>query len=103
DRFGALPPVRDLVAPRQQLAQPGDLLLEGAFTPGRLARLLVAPVRGDAELRLPVHLLGADLLFERSAGGADNRGVQRLVEVSLRPRDVVVSLVRGDILVGYSS
>ena len=94
DRLGALPPVGDLVAPRQQLAQPGDLLLEGAFAPRRLARLLVAPVRGDAELRLSVHLLGADLHFERSAGRADHRGVERLVEVSLRPRDVVVELLR---------
>ena len=92
--LGIFSPVGNLVAPRQQLAQPGNLLLEGAFAPGRLARLLVAPVRGDAELRLAVHLLGADLHFERSAGRADHRGVQRLVEVSLRPRDVVVELLR---------
>ena len=46
--------------------------------------LLVAPVRGDAELRAAVHLLGAYLNFHRLAAGANDRRVQRLVEVELR-------------------
>ena len=55
----------------------------------RLA-LLVAPVRGDAELGAPVHLLGADLHLDRLARRPDDRGVQRLVEVELGHRDVVL-------------
>ena len=57
--------------------------------------LLVAPVRGDAVLGLAVHLLGADLHFERPAPRAEHRGMQRLVEVALGPRDVVVELLAG--------
>ena len=85
---------RDLVAPREQLAQPGDLLLERSLGPCGLAGLLVVPVRGDAEFGLPVHLLGADLHFQGLPGRPEHRGMQRLVEVPLRPRDVVVELPR---------
>ena len=55
---------------------PGDLFVRGA--------LLVAPVRGDAELGAPVHLEGADLHLDGLAARSDHRRVQRLVEVELR-------------------
>ena len=47
------------------------------------APFLVAPVRGHAELGVLVHLVRADLHFERLAFGADHRGVQRPVVVAL--------------------
>ena len=45
---------------------------------------------GDAELRAPVHLMGADLDLHGFAAGADDRGVEALVHVVLRHRDVVL-------------
>ena len=92
--LGPARPVGDLVAPGQQLAQPGDLVVERAFRFDALPAFLVAPVRRDAELGLAVHLLGADLHFQRAAARPDHRGVQRLVVVALGPRDVVVELLR---------
>jgi hypothetical protein len=58
----------------------------------RNAFVLVHPVRRDARFRDPVHRLGADLDLHRQAVGADQRGVQRLVAVRLRDRDVVLEL-----------
>src|SRR5262245_38818951 len=84
-------PVGDFVAPREQLAQVGDLLLEALRG---LDVFLVLPMRGDAVFRLAVHRLGADLHLERLPGRTDHRGMQRLVEVVLRARDVVVELAR---------
>ena len=55
-----------------------------------LAVLLVLPVRRDAVLRATVHREGADLQLDRLALRADDRGVQRLVHVELRHRDVVL-------------
>ncbi len=88
-----------LVLPRQQLPQPGDLvvvLVAGRELPAVAARagLLVAPVRGHAVFGEAVHLLGADLHLERAAVVADHDGVQRLIAVRLGPRDVVVELAR---------
>ena len=51
---------------------------------------LVLPVRRDAVLRPLVHAPRADLQLDRLAAGADDRGVQRLVHVELRHRDVVL-------------
>ena len=45
---------------------------------------------------MPVHLVRADLHFERLAFRTDHRGVQRLVLVAFRARDVVVKLT-GDV------
>src|SRR6185312_2978828 len=56
----------------------------------RVAVLLVAEVRGDAVFRAPVHLARADLELDRAALGPDHRRVQRLVEVELGHRDVVL-------------
>jgi hypothetical protein len=83
--------VADLVAPRQQLAQPGDLVVVTRILPGAF---LVAPVGGDAQLGVAVHLVGADLHFQRPPAGADHGGVQRAVVVALRVGDVVVELLR---------
>ena len=52
----------------------------------------VEPVRGNTRLGDPVHRQGADLHLHRSAIGADQRGVQRLVAVDLRDRDVILEL-----------
>ncbi len=57
---------------------------------GGVALLLVAPVRGDAVLGAPVHLDRADLELDRAALRTHHRRVQRLVEVELRHRDVVL-------------
>ena len=51
---------------------------------------LVLPVRRDPVLRPAVHAQGPDLQLDRLAAGADDRGVQRLVHVELRHRDVVL-------------
>ena len=51
---------------------------------------LVLPVRRDAVLRPAVHVPGADLQLHRLAARADDRGVQRLVHIELRHRDVVL-------------
>ena len=81
-RLHELAGVGGLLLPVDHALQPEQVL-------GRLA-LLVAPVRGDAVLGAPVHLLGADLHLDRLARRPDDRGVQRLVEVELGHRDVVL-------------
>src|SRR5262249_21029300 len=52
--------------------------------------LLVAPVRGNAELGHLVHLAGADLHLDPLALGPDYARVQRAVLVGFRRRDVVL-------------
>src|ERR1700730_11226094 len=47
-------------------------------------------MRGDPVCRALVHAPGPDLQFHRLAAGTDDRGVQRLVHVELRHRDVVL-------------
>ena len=86
--------IRHLVAPRQQLPQPRDLLVEGAFGARAGPGLLVTPVRGHAELGVLVHLLRADLHFQRAPVRADHGRVQAAVQVGLGTRDVVVELLR---------
>src|SRR3990170_2231962 len=80
-----------LLLPINQLPEPGHLLLEANVA---LAALLVAPVGGDAELRCPVHLLGAYLYLQSLAVGSDHRGVERLVHALLGRGDVVVEPAR---------
>jgi hypothetical protein len=46
-------------------------------------------MRGDAALGDRVHVLGADLHFDRRAERAEQHGVQRLVAVRLGNRDEV--------------
>jgi hypothetical protein len=83
--------LEELLRPRgmlediEQLAQPAILLavdLGGA--------LLVAPMRGNAHLGDLVHAVGADLHLDAHALWADDTGVERLVAVRLRCRDVVL-------------
>src|SRR3546814_17560603 len=70
--------------------------VDDAVEPGHVgdrragAVVLVLPVRGDALLGARVHLVGADLHLHRLALRTDHRRVQRLVEVELRHRDVVL-------------
>ncbi len=82
-RFG------DVALPLHQLAEPGELRVVLAVG---LGAFLVPPVGGDADLAHLVHLVGPDLDLERLAVERDHRGVERLVEVVLRDRDVVVEL-----------
>ena len=70
--------------PVDHAAEPGDVVASG-----RGARL-VRPVSGDAALGAVVHLPRADLHLHGLAAGHDHRRVQRLVEVELRHRDVVL-------------
>ena len=70
-------PVDDPVQPRDVGRGPGGAVL-------------VLPVGGDALLGAGVHLVGADLHLERLALRPHHRRVQRLVEVELGHRDVVL-------------
>ena len=56
------------------------------------APFLVAPMRRDAALGMSVHVVGADLDFDRLVAGTEHRGMNRAVHVVLRGRDVVVEL-----------
>ena len=82
---------RDVALPVEQLAEPGEL---GVVLAVGLGAFLVAPVRGDADLGHLVHRLGPDLDLERLAVERDDRRMERLVEVVLGDRDVVVELAR---------
>ena len=83
--------VGDVALPVHELAQPGEL---GVVLAVGLGAFLVAPVGGDADLADLVHRVGPDLDLERLAVEGDDRGVERLVEVVLGDRDVVVELAR---------
>ena len=72
-----------LLLPVDDPLQPDEVL-------GRVALLLVAPVRGDAVLGAAVHLARADLELDRAALRTHHRRVQRLVEVELGHGDVVL-------------
>ncbi len=79
--------VGDLALPVDELPQP---LEAGVVGVGAEAALLVLPVRRDAALGDQVHLARADLDLEGLARFAHDRRVQRLVEVGLGHRDVVL-------------
>jgi len=89
--FGEFAAVGNVILPFQDAPQPRDLLLVLCVL---AAAFLVAPVRGDAELGMIVHVEGADLDFQRAVFGADDGGMQRTVVVALGLRDVVVELAR---------
>ncbi len=78
-----------LFAVFEQLPHPVDLALEALVA---AATLLVAPVRGDAQLGVFVHLPSADLHLQGLAFEPRHRGVQRLVLVALGIGDVIVEL-----------
>ena len=67
--------------------QPGNPLL---VVRRHLGALFVAPVGGDAFFRHSVHFLRPDLHLKGVAGGVNEGGVQRLVEVRPRHGDVVL-------------
>ncbi len=92
DGLHEFPRVAEVLLPFEQLPQPGQLLL--VILVGAFAAFLVAPVGGDAVFGDAVHFPGPDLDFQRLAGGADDGGVQRLVEVGLGHGDEVLEPVR---------
>ena len=87
DRLHEFLGVRQVALPLQQLPEPGELLFL-ALADRRF--FLVPPVRGNAFLGEPVHLLGPDLEFHPLSLGADDRGMERLVEVRLRNADEIL-------------
>ena len=90
-----------LTLPLVQLVHPTQLGVVGGGLRGRRALgrtvarlLLVLPVRGDTVFGAAVHVLGADLELDRPVARPQHRGVQRLVHVVLRQRDVVLEAPR---------
>src|SRR5258708_13694243 len=71
----------------EHLAEPGEVPIELVAT---VLDALVAPVSGDSVIRGPMHLAGPDLDFEQLSPWAEYRGMQRLVSVRLRLRDVIL-------------
>ncbi len=65
--------IAHLLLPFEQLLQPTEVLFVGGSSD---PPLLVLPVRRDAVLGDPVHLLGADLHLEREPAIAHHRRVQ---------------------------
>ena len=82
--------VAGLVLDIEQGLQPLGGQMLGVMT---LLRL-VQPVGRDAGLGHDVHLFRANLEFDADAGGADQRGVQRLVAIALGNGDVVLEAAR---------
>jgi len=84
--------VSHLLLPLDELADPVEpfLVAGGHHSVARL----VLPVRGDAFLGDPVHLLGADLDLELVAAGAHHGGVQGLVAVGPGHGDEVLDAPR---------
>jgi hypothetical protein len=75
----------------QQLSYGQDLLV---IAPVGTAAFLVAPVRGDTQLGLVLHLLRANLHFQRAPVGSIHSRVDGLVVVALGRGDVIVELAR---------
>src|SRR5579885_720316 len=78
------------LGPFDELSHPRDTAV--VVIRPRLARF-VLPVSSDALLRDTVHLLRANLHFERLAA-VENRGVQRLIQIRARHRYVVLETPR---------
>ena len=91
ERGHELAGVLHVALPFHQVAQPGDPLVVGRRT---LAALLVFPVRRDPLFGDAVHLLGADLHFERLPVRAHHGGMQGLVEVGPRNGDEIFDAAR---------
>ena len=73
--------------PVAELLEPSEINL---FVASLSRGLLVLPVSGDTKLSPLVHLLGADLNLDASALWPNHGGVERLIEVELGHRDVVL-------------
>ena len=85
--------VSHLFLPRNQLTQPGDTILVTRATAAG-GPLFIFPVRRHAQLGVFVHLFGTDLNFHRFAARAEHHGMNRLIAIRLRVRDVVIELIR---------
>ena len=84
---------RRVVEDLQQFAHPAVL------PPLGLARaLLVAPMRGDAELGDLVHVARADLHLDALPLRPDHPGMQRAVVIGLRRRDIVFEAAGDDVI-----
>ena len=70
ERGNELARIAHLLLPLHQLAQPIDALIVRARS---LAALFIFPMRGDAFFGQPMHLVGADLHFERPATRRQSR------------------------------
>ncbi len=81
-----------IVLPLQQLAKPVGFGLQIRVRFRRPA--FVAPVSGNAEFGMGVHLMGADLHLQGVSRRANDGRVQRLVTVRLGLGDVVVEFLR---------
>ena len=89
--------VRQIGLPTDELAHPGNLCIIVAllvFTAFVKAALFIAPMRRDAVFGKLVHLLGADLHLHRSPVVTHHNGVQRLITIRFRARDVIVEFFR---------
>src|SRR5690606_20884143 len=102
ERLQELAGVLRLLLPVDELPQPGHVGGSALGFAAVVALLLVLPVRGDAVFCAPVHGAGADLQFHRAAFRADHGGVQGLVHVELRHRDVVFEPPRHRIPAGVN-
>src|SRR2546429_1455266 len=71
----------------EQLAEPREVAVQLVRA---LAALLEEPVRRDTVLRGVVHLMGTDLDLVQLAARPEHGGVERLVAVRLRARDVIL-------------
>ena len=89
DRVHELLGVLQVAVQLKELTKPREL--GGALASGQaVLALLVGPMRGDAVLRVRVHVERSDLNLDALALRADDRGVQGLVAVGLRQSDVVL-------------
>src|SRR5947209_7443168 len=85
----------------EQLAEPREMAVQLVRA---LATFLEQPVRRDAVLRGVVHLMGPDLDLVQLTARSEHGGVERLVAVGLRARDVVLDplLQRGPLVVDHA-
>jgi hypothetical protein len=88
--------VLGLLLPVEQLTKPGHVVGLAGRAEGPVARpgLLVLPVRGDAVLGRRCISWVRIWISTGLPPGPDHRGVQRLVHVELRHRDVVLEPAR---------
>ena len=84
-------PFPHLVFPVEHLPQPGDFFVITLVLP---SAFFVAPMRRDTQLGAVMHLVRADLHFDRFTLGADHRRVQRAIVIALGLGDVIVELLR---------
>ena len=95
-RFEELPRIVGLPLPLVDLLHPVQLggvrveIAAAVLAALAVGLFLVLPVRGHTVLGAPVHLVSADLELHRMVAGTQDRGVQRLVHVVLRHRDVIL-------------